>query len=459
VSRAICEKLKIQYPTEVLGEVVDTIYSDNSIFVEFKIQSVPDDSIELPAVCLVNLEEIYPTKYQENNALNVDFTADCIERYKFFFSYIFLPFDDDSDKCWAEKYLETRVQMFYDLKNKKISKQLSSYIRQIISKAKIIQQQKEILENSLDTNNEEDDDNRADLSMKESKEIAAKLLDLHLQMNTIKNEYLILSNPEMRDVYESLKYRNISDDTKKEIYAIIKSGTINDQIQFLDSLKQRISTHDNVVWTMNFQEALSSSTKHGSEIYVSNGHHKLSFLEYLCDNLLISGVNKMALDTIDGNSKKNCAVISSSEMGPLLFAIDGNIEFNSLIIDCSNIKTGFLIKSGTVKFTNCFITSSNKSLCEAFNISGESNVILDECKISNFSTGFNINGKSKLTMKHSSIIGCDTAINALNEKVEITLDSAEIVNCSEYAIARRSKDIEEGQKKVIFDICSWNSRE
>lgn len=121
----------------------------------FTVLAVQDETVHLPESNVVCLDELFVTKNQENPSLNVDITADILDRLRFFNSYCKMPWDDtESDELNWNKHLVSRLQLFYDLKNKTIKKNVASYIRTLIAEAKYIQKKREILEIAVDDQEE-----------------------------------------------------------------------------------------------------------------------------------------------------------------------------------------------------------------------------------------------------------------------------------------------------------------
>jgi len=154
IPRVICEELKIKYPTIVFGTVEHVMFKELKAI--FTVIGVEDDDIHIPEKHEVHLEELWPTKEQENNALNVEKTADSIDRLRFFYNNIWMPwdYDYDDDINWADKHLESRIKFYYDLKSKKVKRALAAHIYTLISEAKYIQRRKEYLE--LDLSDDDD---------------------------------------------------------------------------------------------------------------------------------------------------------------------------------------------------------------------------------------------------------------------------------------------------------------
>lgn len=450
INRAICEKLSIPHGSEVYGEVVNTDFEE--LTVDIKIESVKHDDIQLPEKIRTDLLSVYPTVYQEN-VVNADFTADILDRYRFFYTYIFFPFDNDGELNWSQKHLITRVQFFFDLNNSKtISKNMKSYIRQLIEEAKYIKDKRELLENSMESGN--DSCENLDLSKENSKEVAVQLLELYLRTNRIKNEIELLANPEMREVYETLKFPSKDIDirmSEKKVYVVNKEGTINDQIQLLEKLKSIVDTHDKIHWMQCLNIAIERAGSL-SQIYIPAGINSLKFLEYMNESVLLCGVNPLQVDAVNLDKLENYAVICANDLSSMLFAIDGDIKFKNLVIDCRNVNIGFIVKGGFVSFENCFIFGPKSSSgAEAFNVSGKSFLCLENCVISNFGTAFDVTS-SKLSLINSIVKDCGTGIVMSESSSSLSLEKSTIINMSEYAILKYIQHDDNNEKKILLEI-------
>lgn len=81
INRATCEKLKINYPIVVFGMVNNVFFQD--LKADFSVIAVQDDDIHLPERYEVPLEDLFPTIEQENDELNIDRTADCLDELRY----------------------------------------------------------------------------------------------------------------------------------------------------------------------------------------------------------------------------------------------------------------------------------------------------------------------------------------------------------------------------------------
>ena len=447
VSKASCEDLKIKFPCEIYGIVNETIFDD--LVATFRIESVQDEKIRLPECCEVPLEDLYPTVEQENNALNVDLTADCLDRFRFFFQKIYMPWDDQ-ERNFVSKLLLPRMKLIFDLKNKMISKGLSSMIRGMIAEVKYIQNKREHLEISFDESADE-----IDISRGESKDKARKLLELHLQINKIRHELDILVNPEMRAIYEELKFPHQlkNDDGGKTVFAVTKSGTLSEQMQIIEELKHKVESDDKIHW-LSLADSIASSVP-SSEIYIPSGSHNMNFLEFLNGNILISGLSAIIPESFNAEKEQNYAKISATDFGAVLFAVDGDLKMENLIIDCENVKTGLMVKGGKLTLKNCIIYGSNESsVTEGLTISGDAIVLIENCIVSNFATAVSVSDMAKVTFRNSTVKNCNVGVNLLDAESVVSLENSKVLSCNEFGVLKSTKLLDNDKGKDL----DWNEK-
>lgn len=334
------------------------------------------------------------------------------------------------------------MQLFFDLKNKNLSKGLSSHIRRIIAEAKYIQSKRDNFELSMKLS-----DADIDISHGGSKDVARNLLELHLKLMKIKHEVEILLNPEMREIYEEVKFPHhaIAKSHEPNIFAITNQSTMGEMKKLLEDLSKKITTDVKVHW-MSLHDALAAASA-SSEIYIPVGSHTVNFLEFLNDNIFLSGLK--VIPTEGGVPEDSFAELSSEEASAFMFAIDGDFRMENLIIDCRNVKTGFLIKDGKVEIKNCvFKGSKESSVTEGFAISGTAEVTLENCLISNFATGITANEASKVNVLSSVISNCNNGI-LIDKESLVSMKESTVRNCSDSAVLKFSPD--EINKSVLID--------
>lgn len=207
VPRLVCEDFQIHYPTIVVVEVEHVDFSELSALV--KITAVQDE-IHLPEKYDVPLIELYPTHRQENTALDMIGTASCIDQLRFFYNYLWMPWDtdDDDNADWVSVHLEIRIRLFFDMKRGVVGKETSDVIRGLIREGREIQQKILRLEDTIS----EEEESHADIV---DGGTACQLMKLHFRLQQIKREIEVLENPSMREILVKNRTSTLSSDRGK----------------------------------------------------------------------------------------------------------------------------------------------------------------------------------------------------------------------------------------------------
>ena len=192
IPKLTCQDFEIHYPTIVVVEVLQVHFSELLALV--KIVAVQDE-IHLPEKYDVPLIEIYPTQVQENDALDMIGTANCIDQLRFFYNYLWMPWDidDDDNIDWVNSHLEPRLRLFFDMKRGSICKKTCDVIRTLMREGREIQARISKLETDIS-----DEEDACEGSLDDGK--ACQLLKLHFRLQQIKTEMEVLENPAMRDM-------------------------------------------------------------------------------------------------------------------------------------------------------------------------------------------------------------------------------------------------------------------
>ncbi|XP_058453753.1 protein nessun dorma isoform X2 [Malaya genurostris] len=452
IPRALCEELSVKYPTVVMGTVEQVLFDDLKAI--FLIEAVQDDDVHLPDKQIVSLEELWPLKEQENNALNVDRTANCIDQLRFFYHHIWMPWDNDNDderNDWAEKHLETRIKLYYDLKNKTMSRRLSSHIMALLAEANYIQKKREQLEAEIEE--EEENENLLQQNNK-----ASALMEIHLRLNYIKNEIEILENPAMREMYEKIRFSDKSSyfqgstvrcEIPDNVFVVTHIGTVDQQIEYLKKVKHTINSEQTVRICDSLQGAIEKC-KPSDKLYLPPGRHLIKFMEYFNNGGAIKAISSVRyvescenqkLETIEDN-----AIISSKDDDSVLITIDGDYCFENVTLDCMNVRTGVLVKRGNVTFKNCYLIGDAKSTTkQAVVVFGNSTLQFENCVIKDFSVGIYSNHYCSIHLSNSVIKNCTNGLAVLHGCC-VSFHSSKIISCNDYAVTLEVDDLQSFQK-------------
>lgn len=447
VPRVLCEDLAIPFPTVIMGTVEQVLFDE--LKATFLVEAVQDDDVHLPERQTVSLEELWPLKDQENDALNVDRTAECVDRLRFFYQHIWMPWDNDSDDDvdWAGKHLESRVKFYYDLKNKAMSKRLSSHVLALLAEANYIQKKRELLEMEIDEQEENEEDAEcADLTLNSK---ATDMMKLHLRLNAIKNEIDILENPAMREVYEKVRFPEDDSafeaglEVTAEAFVVTHVGTLDQQMQYLNEAKRYIDQRKIVRICDSLQGALDRC-KSSDDLYLPPGKHQIKFLEYLnsAGSLrAISSVNFVeACEREKLQALEDIPIVSSKDDDSILLTIDGDYCFENIMLDCANVRTGVLVKRGNVTFKNCCLVGDPKSTTkQGVVVFGNSTVRFENSVIQHFSTGIYSNQNCTIQLANTIIQSCINGLEVLRGG-QIAFTAAQINACKSYGVILDADD-------------------
>lgn len=229
ISRPMCESFNIPYPVIVLVEVLGMDFSKLNAIV--KVKAVLDNNIHLPEKHEVPLIELYPTISQKNRTLDIEGTAHCVDRVRFFYHYLWMPWDEeeDDDTIWVKQHLESRLKLYYDMKNKVINDETCEIIRSLIKEAKEIKKKISIYEALLPEDMHEDE------IPKELAKEAYGLMKFHFRLQQIKAEMDLLENPSLRKLlgHNQSFIRREKRKDGKNIYYFVWLGGVVKQLQEL----------------------------------------------------------------------------------------------------------------------------------------------------------------------------------------------------------------------------------
>lgn len=350
ISRATCENYSIRYPTIVKVEVLGMDFPMLNALV--KITAVQDD-IHLPEKHEVPLIELYPTIEQKNNSLDIVGTAHCVDRLRFFYNYLWMPWDEDEDDNidWVEQHLERRIRLFFDMNNGVVSKETCDIIKSLISEGKEIQKKISTYEALLPEDFQEDD------VPEELAQETCNLMKLHFRLQQIKAEMDLLENPSLRGLLgknQSYNRRKKHSDNEKRInvYYFVWLGGVVKELQELSNKIQTMLPEDAPIKICGYMDDIMDIFETGDTILLGEGNHS------------IKGSNGLQEGgTIIGLSNTENTIISplDPDMSSSLFDFCGNeILLKNICIDLGALQAGIIVrKDCTVFVTGCKIRVSN----------------------------------------------------------------------------------------------------
>lgn len=232
VPYSVCAQNQVHYPLVLLVEVLSIDYSALSALVKITWDKT-DRYRVFPAEYKVKLIELYPTIEQSNTALDIIGTAHCLDRLRFFYTYLWMPWDneDDDNIDWVSEHLESRLKFAYEIRRGAIDKQTCDLIRSLVREARHIWKKISHLENLIT----DDEDKKF-----QTEDTTFKLMNLHFRLDQIKSEVGLLENPTLREML--LKHNAIenvkSKDEKVTCYFVWLDGTLEELRETCDKVQE-----------------------------------------------------------------------------------------------------------------------------------------------------------------------------------------------------------------------------
>ncbi|XP_017081528.2 protein nessun dorma [Drosophila eugracilis] len=457
IPRVICEDLKLRYPTIVYGYVEQVIFDElKAVFI---VTAVQDNDVHLPESNEVSLVELWPTVKQENSALNVDTTAECIDRLRFFYTHVWMPWDKDydDDRDWVQQHLEARIQLVCDLSKNRLPRPLALHMRTLLNEAHYIQQRLDFLE--LDLSDAESDDEAVELNdnatepaRKQPKTGSANgslnvstlpvtdLMCLHLRMAIIKSEFEILENPEMRRAYSELqsnslkRLRSLSGKARQTedlltertpiTHVVTMPGKLQQQLDLLKLAQTLVKPETQVQLSNTLQDVLSICQSN-DDILLSPGEHTIKFLEHLNDNGSLSGLVHPETILTPAVDLSTLPVVCSSDEDSTLLVIDGDYTLSQLVLDCRHVRRGILLRNGTLTMRGCrLLGDGNSSTQEGIVCMPGASVELKSCLIENFAVGVSMRSRSSAEMGSVQFKNCITGLELLEKTASVNLQGS-----------------------------------
>ncbi|KAL3282771.1 hypothetical protein HHI36_005938 [Cryptolaemus montrouzieri] len=384
ISRATCESLKIPFPTLVLVLVLNIDFPSLQALV--RVIAVQDD-IQIPEKHYVPLIQLWPTKLQDRSvALNMATTAKVIDMLRFFFTHLFMPWDiEDDESDWKTKHLESRLRLYYDMKNGVIPKVTSERLNSLLTEARRLQHKKEILEEEFDDSVIDDISNHSHVDY---------LTDLHLRLLEIKSEVEILENPLLRKavIRRQLQHISVNNDPKEpKIWLIHENSLLENYITFLEQVKM-LYPNDIVTVQPNLSLALENSSQNDSFV-LSNGRYDMNIVGALEMGGTLKGI---------GSNDKTILV---STLEDILFDFQADQALvENVTIDASRSQCAAVIRRGKVTFSNCKIFGDGQSSThQGIIVLAGSELELKNCEIYGLCTAVVGNSGSKIYLRNTEI--------------------------------------------------------
>ncbi|KAK2576716.1 hypothetical protein KPH14_005372 [Odynerus spinipes] len=444
IPRMTCQDFKIHYPTIVVVEVEQVDVNDLCALV--KITAVQDE-IHLPEKYDVPLIELYPTQKQENTALDMVGTASCIDQLRFFFNYLWMPWDTDDDENadWVTLHLESRIRLFFDMKRGVVSKETCDVIRTLIREGREVQEKISRLEDSM--SDEEESEN---CLVDDGK--TCQLMKLHFRLQQIKTEMEVLENPAIRDILtrnqnssltqDQIKNRE-SKEKRKEVHFVWLGSTLGELKSALSKIETFLSADQFLKTYGCLQEAIHASDT-GDIVLLGEGSHQIRGSGGLEEGGTIKGIGQAENTTLFANE------IGSA---PSLLDFSGQeVLLENISIDLGELQAGIIVRKGTVKMIGCRLRALNQSIVKlGVVVLPGAKLIMENTVFDGLGTGIVIYATGEVIITECSFKNCAEGIQ-LHDDCTLIAKKCVLESFKEYAIRMETQKYSNGSESKVGSI-------
>lgn len=450
VPRLTCELLAIPYPAIILIYIQDVDFDE--LTATAKVIAVQDD-ISLPEIVTVPIIQVWPTKTQDPTVvLNLKTTANALDMVRFFYMNLFMPWDveDDYREDWVEKHLESRLRLFYDMKNGVIARGTAEHLRGLLTESRRLQAKKEYLEKQFECNETDSDVLNADSDGKEVDIRMVELMDINLSLLQISSEVEVLESPLLREtlIRRQTKTAALRPVKYPSHWLIFDDGKVDDYLVFLNKVKELFPTSTDV---MSFAPSLGPTLENlnvNDVIILNKGFHffrTTGGLEY-GDGSVLRGIYSVD-DTI-----------LKSVNETIMFGFAGNdILVENVTIDATFANCAILIRRGNTTLRDCKIIGDfASSTHQGIIVLKGSSLELINCEISGFSEAVIGNTGAKIKLHGCHIHSVSTAVKTY-DNCDIEIKDCEFSNCAKFGISVEMEKNVNGLKigSGNFDILTY----
>lgn len=418
IPRITCEDLKIPYPTFVLVFVVNMNCLKQIAEIRVLCKQI---YIDIAENHIVPLTQLSLTKEQDNKlALNLESTGNALDVLQFFFTNLYMPWDEEDNSNWIENHLEQRLRLFYDIKNGIVPQSMAEQFKFLISEVKRLQVKCLSMQKFLKDQNVDCED--------ECDEALNEIVEMQVKMMEMQKEFELLENPIARKVFikrhqEELKLKK--QEQEKRFWIVCK-GTRDDCVMFLEKLKVQYPC-EVFKTAMSLMMALENPDVIDL-IAVSKGEHKIK--DFGC--LEMNGVIKATFNRDD-------TIITSSAVN-IMFDISGCVTFENLTIDATKSQCAILVRSGKVILKNCKIVGDNVSTThQGFIVLKGSALELIDCFVTGFGTAFVGNSNAYIRMNNCEIFSVGYGLK-VHDDCTVDMKNSIFHQCREYAVLVETED-------------------
>jgi len=314
-----------------------------------------DDFMTKDKVRTVSLADIWVISAGDEDERFLE-TAVVVEHARFFYRYLWRPWDDigtnsGSHEAFTTTRLETRINFYFDILEKKIPQSTISKVNQLLDDARTLRQKFDDIQDTLSRSQESvesgDEDFVDETDIMEAMKIQVRLEDIQRQVEIIEDPFRRMFIP-----------RNLSDDddatdsgissSAKKIHIVAKEVTLRSFDIFRSKLVETGNQETPLLFHRCFGSALRACHS-GDSIYITPG-------EYLCNSVPWIDFD---VDIIGLGTYSKIIITASESIGDVfLNCAADNIRFTNLTLRTkSEMQSVITVHSGKTEVISCIVDS------------------------------------------------------------------------------------------------------
>lgn len=413
LSKQFCKRFEVRFPCIAYVTVSSVDFEVLSACVE--VLSVQHEAVSLPeTVEDVPLIELWPTTQQREQCINDATTAEFIDLLRFYYTNIWMPWDDQDDKIVLPNTIEDRMQLWMDLHNGTIPNCVARTITLLRSSAVNAYEKLKELDSSIcDGGLTDEDDSLLPPSY------ISLCAEMSARLDGLMSKWTLYENPLIREQYlAKARAKWQKHKAQKNVVALWQGGPISEFEDISKFLRSRVSKEQTLSVLVSAEEGL---TLEPEDMVVCSPNYELP---------------EMPLSQISLCSFKG-ATLKAAEMRTCLLQLSEDCRLRDLTLHCALVNTVVLARAGTLHVANCALSDDSDSCQSDFAqgiiaMSG-SKILIENCTFDNFYSGIVVHKGAQVELRGCSIRKCGVGIQIYSGS-SVLLNDTSISGCSEHSV-------------------------
>ncbi|XP_047522709.1 protein nessun dorma [Pieris napi] len=435
LSKDFCKKFELRFPCVAYVSITSVVFEDLSATLE--VASVQHESMSLPEVVPdVPLIELWPTIEQREDYVNAATTASFIDVLRFFYSNIWMPWDDQDGSIVTPKTIEDRMGLWFDLHSGVINSRVARSIK--LQRTSAIKAHEDLLE--LESLFSEDSDEND--SMLPADNMLFRCAELNAKLESIKAQWSNLyENATVREQYLAQERNKWQKDKNKiNCIAIWPGGQSDEFYDISNILQSHLTSSHSLTITTSAEDGLSRDP---DEVIIC------------CQECEIPEIQLLDISICSWKG----VTLKASEMRAYLLMLGEKCRLKHLTLECGQVSTAVVMKAGTLEVTDCNIINSQRmDLTQGIVAKSGTKLTLNNCVLENFFSGIVVHRNAEIELNNCIIRNCGVGIQMYPE-CQVQLKDTVIESCREQCIRGEScpKDKNSIKGLHIGDNCKIGS--